>query len=188
MELQDTRDILNGFAKYVIQQSRSNLTKGKKNFNKKLYNSLDHKILSDNSGFILQFLMEEYGAYQDEGVKGKDPSKVSPNAKIKGQQAPNSRFRFGSGSRRGTFASFVKRMSIYAKAKNIRFRQGNTGKFAEGGFNAMGFVIAKNIYYRGIKPSMFFTKPFEKRFKTLPNELIAAFVNDAEKTIEDGNI
>ena len=190
MELQDTRDILNSFAKYVIQQSRSNLTKGKKNFNKKLYNSLDYDLdlNFDGSGFILRFLMEEYGLYQDEGVKGKDPSKVSPNAKIKGQQAPNSRFRFGSGSRRGTFASFVKRMSIYAKAKNIRFRQGNTGRFAEGGYDAMGYVIAKNIYNRGIKPSMFFTKPFEKRFKTLPNELIAAFVNDAEKTIEDGNI
>ena len=70
MELQDTRDILNSFAKFVIQQSRSNLTKGKKNVSKALYNSLDYKILSDNSGFILQFLMEEYGAYQDQGVSG----------------------------------------------------------------------------------------------------------------------
>jgi hypothetical protein len=77
---------------------------------------------------------------------------------------------------------------MYAKAKNIRFRQGKTGKFAKGGYDSMGYVIANNIYNRGIKPSLFFTKPFEKRFKTLPQELIAAFVNDAEKTIEDGNI
>jgi hypothetical protein len=34
--------------------------------------------------------MEDYGVFQDKGVKGKDPSKVSKNAKIKGQQAPNS--------------------------------------------------------------------------------------------------
>ena len=34
--------------------------------------------------------MDEYGFYQDLGVKGKNPSKVSKNAKIKGQQAPNS--------------------------------------------------------------------------------------------------
>ena len=68
MELQDTRDILNNFAKYVIQQSRSNLTKKKKNVSKALYNSLDYKILSDNSGFILQFLMDKYGANQDQGV------------------------------------------------------------------------------------------------------------------------
>ena len=34
MELQETKKVLNDFAKYVIQQARSNLTKGKKNFNK----------------------------------------------------------------------------------------------------------------------------------------------------------
>jgi hypothetical protein len=29
-------------------------------------------------------------------LSGKDPSKVSKNAKIKGQQAPNSPYKFGS--------------------------------------------------------------------------------------------
>ena len=184
MELQEKKKVLNNFAKYVIQQSRSNLTKGKKNFNKKLYNSLAFTPpLIDSTGIIIQFIMEDYGVYQDEGVKGKDPSKVSPNAKIRGQQAPNSQFKFGSGTSRGTFDKFVKRMSLFAKAKNIRFRQGKTGKFAKGGYDAMGYVIAKNIYSRGIKPSLFFTKPFEKRFKTLPPELIASFVNDFEKEL-----
>ena len=120
MELQETKKVLNDFAKYVIQQARSNLTKDKKNFNKKLYNSLSFTPpLIDNTGIIIQFVMEDYGVYQDEGVKGKDPSQVSPNAKIKGQQAPNSRFRFGSGTSRGTFDKFAKRMSLFAKAKNI---------------------------------------------------------------------
>ena len=39
------RDELNKFAKYVIQQSRSNLTKGKKNASKELYNSLGYEVL-----------------------------------------------------------------------------------------------------------------------------------------------
>lgn len=30
--------------------------------------------------------MKEYGLFHDQGVRGKDPSRVSPNAKIKGQQ------------------------------------------------------------------------------------------------------
>jgi len=34
--------------------------------------------------------------FQDAGVKGKDPSKVSPNAKITGQQAPNSKYNLGA--------------------------------------------------------------------------------------------
>ena len=185
MKLKETRDLLNSFAKYVVQQSRSNLTKKEKNVSSKLYKSIDYDLdfNFDGSGFILQFFMEEYGSYQDEGVKGKDPSKVSSNAKITGQQAPNSRFRFGSGTSRGTFDRFAKRMSLFAKAKNIRFRQGKTGKFAKGGYDAMGYVIAKNIYSRGIKPSLFFTKPFEKRYRTLPKELQATFINDFEKQL-----
>jgi hypothetical protein len=34
--------------------------------------------------------MEDYGKFVDKGVKGANPSNVSPNAKIRGQQAPNS--------------------------------------------------------------------------------------------------
>ena len=63
--------------------------------------------------------MEQYGLFQDEGVKGKDPSKVSPNAKIKGQQAPNSPYRFGTGSSSGTFAQFAKRMGECGLAASV---------------------------------------------------------------------
>lgn len=183
MELKDVKILLDNFGKYVIQQSRSNLTKGNKQYSKRLYNSLDYEINPDAKGLVISFIMEEYGVYQDEGVRGADPSKVSPNAKITGQQAPDSRFRFGSGSSSGTFKQFAERMSLFAKTKNIRFRQGKTGKFAKGGYKSMGYVIAKNIYYRGLKPSLFFTKPFEKRFNELPSDLVTAFVNDIEKNI-----
>jgi hypothetical protein len=37
------------------------------------------------------------------------------------------------------------------------------------------FAIAKSIFNKGIKPSLFLTKPFEKAFKTLPDELIEKF-------------
>ena len=186
------RDELNKFAKYVIQQSRSNLTKGKKNSSKELYNSLGYDISEASGKTSLGFDMADYGKFQDKGVKGADPSRVSPNAKITGQQAPNAPYRFGSGSKRGTFKSFVKRMSIFAKQKNIRFRENKivngvkvpTGRFAKGGFDSVGYIIASNIYNRGIKPSMFFTKPFEAAFKRLPQELIEAYSIGIEKQIQ----
>ena len=59
--LDNTEDILRGFAKRVIQQSRTRLTKGKSNYNKKLYNSLDFDLTVAGNMFILKFLMEEYG-------------------------------------------------------------------------------------------------------------------------------
>ena len=43
--LKNVQQELNRFAKYVISQSRTNLTKGKKNVSKELYNSLDHKLM-----------------------------------------------------------------------------------------------------------------------------------------------
>ena len=183
--------VLNQFAKYVIQQSRSNLAKDGKSGGE-LSNTIGGQVSKTAEGFRLILEMEDYGKFQDKGVKGKDPSKVSPNAKITGQQAPNAPYRFGSGSQRGTFKSFVKRMSIFAKQKNIRFRQNkivngkkvSTGKYAKGGFDSVGYIIASNIYNRGIKPSMFFTKPFEAAFKRLPQELLEAYSVGIEKQIQ----
>ena len=65
--LDNTEDILNGFAKRVIQQSRTRLTKGKKNSSKELYNSLKYDLKTSANAFILNFFMEEYGIYQDKG-------------------------------------------------------------------------------------------------------------------------
>jgi hypothetical protein len=67
---QQTYKYLNDFAKYVIQQSRSNLSKQGKNVNKSLYNSLDADIEVSANSFRIAFLMEDYGVFQDKGVSG----------------------------------------------------------------------------------------------------------------------
>ena len=164
---------LEKYAKYVIQQARSNLTKGKKNYSKKLYNSLSYKV--SKKGVL--FPMEQYGLFQDEGVKGKDPSKVSPNAKIKGQQAPNSQYKFGSGTSKGTFKQFTALMAEYAQKKNIRFRDAE-GKYSKGGFKSVGYIIASNIYNRGLRPTMFFTKPFEAGLDKFSDDIVLGFIDD----------
>ena len=70
LKKEQTYKYLNDFAKYVIQQSRSNLTKQGKNVDKKLYNSLDKQIEVSANSFRLSFLMENYGEFQDKGVSG----------------------------------------------------------------------------------------------------------------------
>ena len=167
---------LEKYAKYVIQQSRSNLTKAKKGGGK-LYNSLGYKIDAPR----VKFLSEDYGVFVDQGVRGDNPAKVSPNARIKGQQAPNSKFRFGSGKSPKTFKQFVNKMSIWAKAKNIRFRDAK-GRFKKGNYNSLGYVIASNIYNRGIRPTMFFTKPFERGLEIYGDEIVAAYLEDNLRT------
>ena len=174
---------LNKFAKYVVQQSRTNLTKGQKNASKGLYNSIGYTVKENPNSFSLAFIMNEYGTFQDKGVKGKDPSKVSINAQITGQQAPNSPYKFGSGTHKGTWKEFVGNLEGWVKKKRVRLRvyktvngkQVPTGKFAKGNYKSVAHIVAGNIYNRGIKPSLFFTKPFEKAFKNLPEELVQAY-------------
>ena len=58
MEFQEINNALNAFGRYVIQQSKSNLTRQKKNVTKQLYNSLKYKIEKDeNDNIILYFLL-----------------------------------------------------------------------------------------------------------------------------------
>ena len=173
---------LNRFAKYVISQSRANLTRAKKGGGS-LYKSLYSNVKVSKNSFELSFLMEDYGIFQDKGVKGKDPSKVSPNAKITGQQAPNSEYKFGSG-KTGNYKGFVLSIEKWAKKKNIRLRD-KKGKFTKGNYKTIAHIIAGNIYNRGIKPSLFFTKPFEKAFKGLNKDLVEAYKLDVEALMKN---
>jgi len=177
MDNKQTYKYLNDFAKYVIQQSRSNLTKGNKANTKALYNSLNSEINVSANSFRLEFLMEDYGMFVDQGVKGSDPSKVSKNAKITGQQAPNSPYSFKTKRPPSKF------LEQWAKQKNFRLRD-KKGKFSKGDFKTIGIILAKNIWARGIKPSLFFTRPFEAAFKNLPDELIEAYGLDVEQFLQ----
>ena len=47
-------------------------------------------------------------------------------------------------------------------------------------YKSMGYIIARSIYSKGLKPSLFFTKPFEKYYNQLPNELVEKYGLDME--------
>jgi len=38
--------------------------------------------------------------------------------------------------------------------------------------------MRNSIYKKGMAPTLFFTKPFEKHFKNLPDELLGGLAND----------
>jgi len=172
------------FKKRVIQQAKSNLTKMGKNSTGALHKGLKGDVTVFSTGnFALEFDLGKYGEFQDKGVKGKDHSKVSKNAKIKGQQAPNSEFRFGSGSYGGTWGSFVNSMEKWVKKKNFRLRD-EKGRYTKGTTKTLAQIIARNIYYRGLKPSLFFTKPFENEYKKLSEDLVEAFGLDIDEFLK----
>jgi hypothetical protein len=160
---------LNKFAKYVIQQSRSNLSKSDKNDTKGLYNSLGYNVELTAKGAELGFEMEQYGEFQDKGVRGKSSS----------SKAPNSPFKFGSGT--GKKGGLTEAMQSYVKRRRIQFKDRKTGKFLS--YESTAYLIARSIYQKGTKASLFFTKPFVAAFKRLPDELIKAYSIGLEKDL-----
>ena len=178
MKQSEVQKELEKFRDYVINEAKKNLNSLKKNDSKGLYQSLKGNVKAMPNSFYMDFEMNDYGKFQDKGVKGKDPSKVSKNARIKGQQAPNSPYKFGSGSASGQWGMFVSNIQKWAQKRNIRLRD-DKGKYKKGGYSTIAQIIAGNIYNRGIKPSLFFTTPFEAAFKRLPDELVEKFGLDA---------
>jgi hypothetical protein len=171
MNFQNINKALNDFGKYVVQQSRSRLTKGNQGGGA-LYDSIRYTLDEEQKGFILDFYMEDYGKFQDQGVKGANPSLVKGGK----QKAPNSKFSYKQKM------PPMKPLMDWAQSKNIRFRD-KEGKFKKGSYKSMAFVLQRSIYAQGFKPTYFFTKPFEAAFKRLPEELIKDFMLDIEKGI-----
>lgn len=161
--LANVKKELNRFAKYVISQSRANLTRGKKNSSKDLYNSLDSEVKVSKNSFELSFLMEDYGVFQDKGVSGVKKKYNTPYSYTSKMPPPS-------------------KMDKWIVKKGIAPRD-KSGKFISR--KSLQFMIARSIYNKGIKPSLFFTKPFEKAFKGLSKDLIQAYKLDVEKLMEN---
>jgi hypothetical protein len=159
---EQTYNYLNTFAKYVIQQSRSNLSKSNKNVDKKLYNSLDREVEVGANSFRLSFLMEDYGAFQDQGVSGTKRKYNTPFS-YKSKRPP------------------LKPITDWVTKRRFQFRKEN-GKFMS--YKSTAFLITRGIFKNGIKPSLFFTKPFEKAFERLPDELVEAYGLDVEQFLK----
>jgi len=173
MELQETQATIKRFRDYVVSQSRANLTRQGKNFTKSLYNSIKGEIVNEENYTIVGFIMDEHGAYQDQGVKGAKSS----------NKAPKSPFKFGKGNKSGGLTNGIGK---WVEKKRIQFRDKKTGKYLS--YKSTSYIITRSIFNKGLKPSLFFTKPFEKGYEKFINiDLMRAFSQDVE-TIVDYNL
>ena len=117
--------------------------------------------------------MEEYGPFQDKGVKGKkhDYSET---------MRANSPYKFGSGNYRGTWGQFKKGILKWAQMKGIRGRD-KKGRFITN--QSLAFLLARSIYNKGIRATMFFTKPFEKGIDKYGDEWAVNFLRNSTTEI-----
>ncbi len=161
----ETEKSLNKFGKFLVTESRKNLTRKKNTDLGNLYKSLDYNVKVSQNSFEFDFLMEDYGKFQDQGVKGKFSS----------QLAPNSPFQFGTGT--GKKGGLKKAMLGWVTRKRFQFKD-NKGKFMS--YEQTASAVSAIIYRTGIKPTQFFSRPFDLGFKKLPEDVVKAYALDVE--------
>lgn len=164
------RESLEDFGRYVVKQSRTNLTRLGKRDTGKLYESIRYEVKTGKASFSLSISMEDYGQFVDKGVKG-----VSSSAK-----APTSPFKFGTG--RGKKGGLTNGIDAWVRRKRFQFRDRKTGKFFS--YEQTAFMIRRAIWEKGIKTTNFLTRPFELGFKRLPDTLIEEYALDAENLMK----
>ena len=72
--MDNTKKALEKFGKYLVKESRKNLTRKKKNVTNSRYDSLDYQVKAMPNSCEFDFLMEEYGEWVDKGRRaGKNP-------------------------------------------------------------------------------------------------------------------
>lgn len=162
MDKEQTYLALQKFQRYVVRESRSNLKKMKKNSSGKLYNSIKGNVKVSKNSFELDFEMLPYGQFQDKGVSGVKKKYDTPFTYR--DKMPPSR----------AFDKWMIKRGIAPRNKEGQFQ---TRK-------GLAYAIARGIYFNGIKPSLFFTKPFEKAYKKLSPELVESFGLDVESLMD----
>lgn len=170
LDREKTNQALQKFAKYVVTQAKANLTRKNMKTSGNLYNSIKYDFEQGKNSFFLNFYMEDYGTFQDLGVKGAGS----------GSAAPNSPYRFGTGS--GKKGGLRKAILQWVQMKGIQFRDLESGKFMS--YKSTAHLIARSIYQKGLYPTGFFSKPFEKGFERMPDEILEAYGLDVEKFLE----
>ena len=156
---------LNSFGDKVVKNAKENLARTNSNFTNKLTNSISHsgaKISAAGNIVSLSFDMEDWGEYQDQGVRGvggvrKTTSKfksTNNKGKMWKQNAP-----------KDTPFSFNKDKPIPA----IVFEDWAKKK------GLSPFAVAVSVWRQGLKPKRFFTNAFEEAYETLPDEILEAF-------------
>lgn len=162
MDKEQTYNALMRFQRHVVRESRNNLKKMKKNSSNKLYQSIKGNVKVSANSFELDFEMLPYGQFQDKGVSGTKKKYNTPYS-YKDKMPPAR-----------VFDKWMIRKGIAPRNEKgqLQSRKG------------LAFAIARSVYRNGIKPSLFFTKPFEKAFKNLSPELVESFGLDATELMD----
>ena len=171
MKTTNIENYLDSFGKYVVKQARTNLTKGKKNVNKDLYNSIKFKVVPKGKSFIVEFYMLDYGKFVDKGVSGNKKKQSYKDYEGNTKKSP---FSYKSkGPPIDIISKWIKRRGIKPKGTG-RGRSKKSGQYISG----LAYFISASIKRDGIKSLSFFQRPLGLGLDRLPKEFLGAVKED----------
>ena len=161
----DTEEIkkaFDDFGKKVVKDARSNLAAKDKDVSGNLSRSLDYEFEGYKGGFRFVINMDDYGIFQDIGVKGtKSTYPETARAQEKYKTDGDSKPRFGSG--RGKKGGLTKGINKWVRARRFQFQsrqEGTRGQFLS--YESTAFIIRRSIWNKGIRATEFFSDAFRK--------------------------
>lgn len=169
LEKLEVEQVLENFGKYLVTESRKNLTRSGRRDTNNLYDSLDYNVDVTDNALRFEFLTNEYGEFIDKGVKGVGGVRKSTSpfnsrnnkGKLWKQNAKNSPFSFKKGNKPS-----ARHFKQWAQKRGLS-----------------EYAIREVVYRQGIKPTYFFSRPFELAYERLPEEIIEAYGLDLDKFI-----
>lgn len=163
LDYTNLKTALEAFRDKVVRDSKQSLKQQKKIASGRLYKSIQGspvKVTENSLEFNIS--MEDYGTFIDKGVSGVK-RKFSTPYSYKDKMPPMS-----------SLDKWIVRKGIAPRDEKGQFIKRRS----------LQYLIARSIYENGIKPSLFFTKPFEKHYKQLPDALEKAFALDVDEFVD----
>jgi hypothetical protein len=178
MKTDNLEKYLDSFGKYIVQQSKSNLTKAKKNVDKTLYNSIKFKVVRDKVGFTVQFFMEDYGTFVDKGVSGNKKNRSYKN--YQGKTVKTDYKYTTKGPPIDILSKWIKKRGIKPKGTG-RGRSKITGQYISG----LAYFISAKIKSQGIKGISFFQRPLQLGMKKFSEKILNSLKQDILNNLDD---
>jgi hypothetical protein len=162
MNTKNLTDALAEVRDLIIKESKENLIAAKKGGGA-LESSIKGTQVSEKGNSLrFQILMEDYATFVDKGVSGTKIKYDTPYS-YKDKMPPPS-----------ALDKWIVRKGIAPRDDKGRFIPRKT----------LQFLIARSIFTKGIKPSLFYTKPYHKYLKDISKRLAKSYRVDVKDFTE----
>ena len=162
---------LQSWASDIVRRQKNVLASKDKIVSGKLVKSLYYSIREYNKGYIIEFFMAPHGKFIDKGVSGKRTTRTYVSVTGKRKRSP---YKYKSKQPPSkVFDKWLIKRGIAPRDKKGKFLSRNSIKY----------LIARSIFFKGIKATSFFSRPLSLGLRNFQDGLSNAAVEQFENNL-----